>query len=263
MSTSLRSDDLPPETVLSSARPAPTVLGPALDHEPTIVLTVQVSGSTLVAQGDRQAVLGPGDLVVYDGSRPHTVLRTDRAELRSFALSRRALAARDEALDAVCGLRIAPEDNPLARVVAAYFAALADGPAALLAGPSIDLVRALLAAQPARREPAAAPLVGRVREYVRAHLADRDLTAASIAAAHHVSVRHLYASLARAGIGLHDTIRSWRLEECRRDLRAPACAHLTVGSVGARWGFADASHFGRMFRAAYGVTPREWRSGRG
>ena len=100
----------------------------------------------------------------------------------------------------------------------------------------------------------------RVQEYVRAHLADRDLSAATIAAAHHVSVRHLYAAWERAGLGLQDTIRSMRLQECRRALRDPACAHLTVSGIGARWGFADASHFGRVFRQAYGMTPGEWRA---
>ncbi|MFB8057986.1 helix-turn-helix domain-containing protein, partial [Kitasatospora purpeofusca] len=28
-----------------------------------------------------------------------------------------------------------------------------------------------------------------------------------------------------------------------------------------RWGFVSTSHFSRVFRAAYGVTPREWQAG--
>jgi len=102
-------------------------------------------------------------------------------------------------------------------------------------------------------------LTTRVLEHVGTHLADGDLSAPTIAAAHHVSVRHLYASLARDGVSLRATIREQRLERCRRDLRDPAWAHLTAAAIGARWGFTDASHFGRVFRDACGRTPREWR----
>ncbi|MGC5018148.1 helix-turn-helix domain-containing protein [Micromonospora sp. DT47] len=39
----------------------------------------------------------------------------------------------------------------------------------------------------------------------------------------------------------------------------PASAHLTVHEVAARSGFRDPAHFGRAFRAAYGLSPREHR----
>jgi AraC-like DNA-binding protein len=262
MSLVLRSDD--PVGVS-----APTILRRP-PHDPTVFLAVQVSGTTMVAQGQHQAVLRAGDMVVYASTRPYTVLHTDRTELHCFQVPRSALALADEVLDAVAGQRIGPDNNPLAAVVAPYFDSLGstdvlDDPtaAALVAGPSIGLLRALIATHLADRglAPRHGSLVLRVQEHIGAHLADRDLSAATIAAAHHVSVRHLYAELARAGIRLGDWIRDARLEACRRDLRDPACAHLAVGVVGARWGFVDASHFGRLFRDAFGMTPRAWRSG--
>ena len=263
----------------SSARSTPTMLRrtPALarqDHDPKVFLAVQVSGTSMFAQGDNQAVLRAGDMAVYESTRPYTVLNTNHTELHYFQVPRSALSLADATIDAVAGLRIGPDNNPLAAVVAHYFDTLGstdvlDHPRAAeaIAGPSIDLIRALLTTHVADAQLAAAPMQGslalRVQEYVRAHLADRDLSAATIAAAHHVSVRHLYAELERAGVGLQDTIRSLRLQECRRALRDPASAHLTVSSIGARWGFVDASHFGRVFRDAYGMTPREWRAASG
>ena len=260
----------------SSARSTPTMLRrtPRLarqDHDPKVFLAVQRSGTTMVAQGDNQAVLRAGDMALYESTRPYTVLNAVRTDLHYFQVSRNELALPDATIDAVAGVRIGPDNNPLAAVVAPYFDTLGstdvlDHPtaAAAVAGPSIELLRALITTHVAAAELAAGPLHGslalRVQQHVRAHLADRDLSAASIAAAHHVSVRHLYAELERAGIGLQDTIRSLRLQECRRALRDPAAAHLTVSAVGARWGFTDASHFGRVFRSAYGTTPREWRA---
>lgn len=261
----------------SSARSTPSMLTrtPGLarqDHEPTVFLAVQVSGTTMVAQGEHQAVLRAGEMVVYDSTRPYTVLNADRTALHYFQVPRSALALSQESIDAVAGLRIGPDNNALAAVVAPFFDRLGstdvlDHPdaATLVAGPSIDLLRALISLHVAdddgARQPLAGSLVLRVQEYVRTHLADPELSAATIAAAHHVSVRHLYASLARAGVALQATIREQRLEQCRRELRDPAYAHLTTGAVGARWGFTEASHFGRAFRDAYGTTPRGWRAG--
>ncbi|GLZ50248.1 hypothetical protein Acsp06_64330 [Actinomycetospora sp. NBRC 106375] len=74
------------------------------------------------------------------------------------------------------------------------------------AQPGIELIQALLAvhseADDAARESLNSSLVLRVRQYVRDHLHERDLTPQRIAAAHHVSVRLLYAVLAGAEISL-------------------------------------------------------------
>jgi AraC-like DNA-binding protein len=90
-------------------------------------------------------------------------------------------------------------------------------------------------------------------------LAQRDLTAARIAAKHHISVRHLYNILASSGISLGDWVRAHRLEECRKDLAKPGANSVTIAVIGQRWGFPDATNFGRAFKAAYGMSPREWR----
>lgn len=39
----------------------------------------------------------------------------------------------------------------------------------------------------------------------------------------------------------------------------------TIAAVANRWGFMSATHFSRVFRAAYGMSPSEWRDtvGRG
>jgi AraC-like DNA-binding protein len=155
-------------------------------------------------------------------------------------------------------------------LVATYFRRLAESqkisglPNSYTVGqPSVELIRALITTHlpdpSLARESLDSTLELRIMQYVRAHLADHDLSAASIARQHSISVRHLYATLARSGIVLGDWIRAHRLEECRRDLAKPGAKRLTIGAVGRRWGFADATHFGRVFKEAYGMSPRAWR----
>ena len=55
-------------------------------------------------------------------------------------------------------------------------------------------------------------------------------------------------------------VRQRRLERCRRDLLDPASAARPVSVVAARWGLVNAAHFSRAFRAAYGLSPVEYRA---
>ena len=71
-------------------------------------------------------------------------------------------------------------------------------------------------------------------------------------------MRQLYRILAAEGISLGDWIRARRLEECRKDLASAGYGD-PVFAVARRWGFTDASSFTRMFRATFGMSPREWR----
>jgi AraC-like DNA-binding protein len=235
---------------------------------PQVLLAVQVAGTAVVEQAGRRAVLRPGDMTVCDAGLPYTVRDRERTRTHYVRVPREALALPRDRLDPLLAVRIGADTNPLAAAVGSFFAALATGPALerpdaahALAEPSIHLVRALLAVHAGGPGRDAEDLLTRVQRYIRDHLADRDLTPARIAAAHHVSVRHLYAVHARAGTGVRAGIRRQRLEACRRELRDPRFAHQSVATVGGRWGFADPSHFGRVFKAAYGLTPNEWRAG--
>jgi AraC-like DNA-binding protein len=129
--------------------------------------------------------------------------------------------------------------------------------------PSIELIRAVITTHVDAAELASdslhATLQLRVLQYLRAHLADPDLSAAEVAAEHHISVRQLYKVLAEAGVTPGDWLRTRRLEECRTELRNPLIPGATIESIARRWGFTDMSSFSRAFRSAYGMSPREWR----
>ncbi|MFW0785860.1 helix-turn-helix transcriptional regulator [Gordonia sp. CPCC 206044] len=100
-------------------------------------------------------------------------------------------------------------------------------------------------------------LVRRIRAHIDASIADPDLNAASIAAAHHVSIRTVYNAWTVTGRRLQDYIIDRRLDHAREMLRDQP--HLSIATVAHRHGFVDATHFARRFRTRFGVSPREWR----
>jgi AraC-like DNA-binding protein len=97
-----------------------------------------------------------------------------------------------------------------------------------------------------------------VRAYVQQHLTGATLTPATIAAAHNVSVRQLYKTFAAAGLSLEQWLIGLRLEAARSGLVSPAGRRRSIAATAHAHGFADASHFTARFRAAYGLTPRDW-----
>ncbi len=102
-------------------------------------------------------------------------------------------------------------------------------------------------------------LVLHVKDHVRRHLADPDLTPARIAEAHHISRSYLYRLFQDEGVGIAAYIRDQRLAGAHRDLADPALRTLPIHAVAARWGFLRAAEFTRAFRTAYGLPPSELR----
>jgi AraC-like DNA-binding protein len=145
-------------------------------------------------------------------------------------------------------------------------AALVEGQpaAALLGSATLDLVRALVvtAAQDdgRTREALAHSLFVRATTHVRQHLGDPDLSPGRVAAEHDVSLRYLHRVFADQGTSVWEWIVRERLEGARRQLAGDPRPHVTVAAVARRWGFRDARHFARRFRAAYGLSPGECRS---
>lgn len=250
-----------------TVRRTPSLAGD--DLEPSIFVSLQLSGSSIVIQGDREAVLQPGDLAVYDATVPYTLVNDEGLHLSYFRVPLSELALPRAAISQVSAIRLSP-DHPLADLTSAYLRRLGGPEVRELAGaeelsqPTVGLIRALITTQLPEPSMAKEPLEGtlpfRIMEYVRVYLAEPDLSAARIAAEHHISVRHLYATLARSEITLGDWIRTQRLEECRKELATPGAARISIAAVGRRWGFADATNFGRAFNRAYGMSPREWRN---
>jgi len=128
---------------------------------------------------------------------------------------------------------------------------------------ALDLIAVSLAMGTAGRTPrvssARSIILMKVRTAIDARLTDPALNSETVAAAAGVSRRYVNAVLAEERTSITHFIQSRRLERCRIALEDPLQTHRTVSEIAYGWGFCDMTHFGRKFRAAYGVSPREYR----
>jgi AraC-like DNA-binding protein len=96
------------------------------------------------------------------------------------------------------------------------------------------------------------------KRHIECHLAEPDLSPATVAAAPHISVRTLHLLFEPTGTSFAHHVLRRRLEECRAALLAgPARA---VTDIAFAWGFNNLSSFYRAFQAAFGMSPGDLRA---
>lgn len=238
------------------------------DTPPTLHVQVIKSGTSTLMQEGRAAVFGPGDLAMVLSSRPSVIVSGEHSQRRMLTIPVGYLAVPESTLRSALAVPVSRE-LPLAGVLGRFVEGLPLQPdlprseGDHLARAAVDLVRGLIAtvvgdAHPAR-EAREVTMQLHVADYLRLHWREHNLTADRVAAAHHISTRQLYRLLAAEGISLGDWLRQRRLEACRDELSRPGAAAWSVAAVGRRWGFPDATNFGRAFKGAFGLSPLQWR----
>jgi AraC-like DNA-binding protein len=234
-------------------------------------VVLPLTGRLSLAQDGRATRLEPGELAVYDFARPYDLSYDSAVRLAVFSFPHEALALPAGALAGVTAVPITPDDGaaalagPLLHRVALDHESYQPVSAGRLATVMTDLVTTAIAE---RIEQAGAltpdaqdrTLLLRVNAFIEEHLDEVDLSPRVVAAAHHVSLRHLHRLFEAQDVTVAAWIRQRRLERCRAELADASLRSLPVSAVGARWGLPDSAHFSRLFRRTYGVSPTDYRS---
>jgi AraC-like DNA-binding protein len=232
-------------------------------------VSLLLRGRLYGAQQHRATALNPGDITSYDTSQP-AIFRADTPfDLLVLRLPKATLGKHACKVSRLTAVTI-PGEAGLPRLAARFFCeaanGLADGSIANgdtgLAEHVIDLVRRLYVDLDASRLPrprSSAELLIHAQAYIEARLSDPSLNPEELARACFISTRYLHRVFEAEGLRVCDFIRSARLDRCRRDLLDPAFADQPISAIASRWGLPSAPHFSRLFRQAYGCSPREFR----
>jgi len=97
------------------------------------------------------------------------------------------------------------------------------------------------------------PLPQKIKDFIAANLHDPDLSIDAIAVALNCSKRYLHMAFASEGTTIARYIWMARLENCRRDLERARRG--TVTDIAFSWGFNSSSHFSRLFKERFGISP--------
>ncbi|WP_318201985.1 helix-turn-helix domain-containing protein [Streptomyces sp. SCL15-4] len=240
-------------------------------------LTLLLDGDMVLDHAGRSGALRPGDLHVVDSSRPYDLRTGGDGELRlargiGVDFPKALLPLPPHRIGELLGRGLPGQDGTGA-LLTQMLAGLerqadtlrpADAPR--LGAVVLDLLSAWLA-QLAEAEAALAPearhrvMAERILAFIKQNLHDPELSPPVIAAAHHISLSYLHRIFRQWSQG--EPVAAWirrrRLEGARRDLADPLLRGTPIHTIAARWGLPRASDFTRAFRAAYGISPKEFR----
>jgi AraC-like DNA-binding protein len=234
-------------------------------ERPYLKVAVQLQGRACFEQNGRSVWLAPGEWSVYDTSHAYAVTNPGPVQQLVLMLPKDQWPERGLPLDALmvqrfsgaCGVSRLAWDMMLNAFdeLPTMSEAVADGVGDVL----IQLLHLSLLERAGRptgmtqRE----ALRDRIRAHVQRHLRDPGLTPDRIASALNCSRRALYNAFAGEGAGVAGHILEQRLRGCAREL-APRGAR-SVTDIALSWGFNNLAHFSRVFKARYGVAPRDYR----
>jgi AraC-like DNA-binding protein len=235
---------------------------------------VQLGGSSVLTQDGREAKLTPGDFSVYDTDRPYTLAFSDPHRMLVLVFPRDMLSLPQHRVAGLTATTLGGESGGMAGLIGPFLVKVAGlldeadapgpGTAVRLAGNVVDLLSTVLAERldTTSDDPGTGhrALMLRITAFIEEHLGDADLAPAQIAGAHHISLRQLHKLFHANGTTAVGWIRQRRLEHCGHDLRDPRYAEWPVAAVGAKWGYPDPAHFSRLFKATYGMGPRDYRA---
>jgi AraC-like DNA-binding protein len=235
-----------------------------------VVLEKGVLGRTW---GRREATYGRHDLHTNDSSQPYELWADNARGLISCTgveLPKKLLPLPQHRIDMLVGQRLPGQDG-VGALLRGFLGQLNAGIGSYLPSDDlrlstilVDLVSALFAhaleaddiLPPETRQ---GGLVLRIRAFIEQHLHDPGLRPGAVAAAHYISTSYLHRLFQSDGTTVGAWIRQRRLEHARRDLADRAMATVPIGDIAARWGFRHPAAFSRAFRAAYGITPKDYR----
>lgn len=239
---------------------------PAKVSQDVYLAVVLLSGRYSLEQDGRAVVLRPGDMTIYDATRPHRIDCPGRFSKVIVSIPRSKLKERVADVERCSAVQIAG-DRGVGAVASSFLRGCAEQAqelsASQFAALSENCMDLLALALAATGLPVGAASFGRskslarIKNFIERNLRNPELDAAMVAAGVGMSSRYVNDVLSDEGASLMRYVLRLRLEKCRREMSTRAGAPIT--DIAFRWGFNDISHFSRSFKQKFGCSPRDYR----
>lgn len=240
------------------------------DEQDVVQLNVQLDGIGQLAQDGRKCITRPGEIAIYDSSRPYELYFSRPFRQLYVDFPRSLLRARFGPTENVTA-RTINGTSGLGRFLYDYVSSLIlqseddDATAILrLQNHLVDLLITAFSDLPdgiaTSTSSCRTMTLCRAKTYISDNLRDESLSPATVAQTLRMSRRYLYDLFADEGMGVGCWIRQARLERCRSDMEDPALSGRSLSEIAYSWGFSEAAHFSRAFRNHFGMSPRACRA---
>lgn len=230
---------------------------------------VLLSGEYMLEQAGREVFLSPGDMTIYDATRPHRITCPGSFSKLIVSIPRELMRQKLAGVEHCTAMKI-PGSKGIGAVAAEFMRASASQVTGMtqtafdaLSDNALDLFT--LALQEIR--PPASQLsrsrslsLYNIKACVEKHLAHPQLDTVMIAQATGLSARYINELLAGEGTSLMRYVWGRRLEKAHQDICSTCLTGLAVSEIAMKWGFNDLSHFSRAFKLKFGASPRAFRS---
>jgi AraC-like DNA-binding protein len=234
------------------------------DDSDHFALRVYTRGQTIQTAGERVVAMAPGAITLVD--RRHEMLgRSAAADVIGALIPRRRIdTCWFERAPAMIWSTGSAPGRVLASAALNLWAELprarAADAAALAAG-FTGLINGLLTSRPEAERRAALDkaTLSAMLHFIERRLDDPDLGAETLCRAFNCSRARLYRLFKPSG-GVARHVQKRRLQRCFDQLTLGGVEHGRVGAIGAvarRWGFDCPSHFLRLFKARFDMTPSD------
>ncbi len=235
------------------------------------VLFYQLEGTMGVSINDDEFDVRPNEFYFYDSRHNHQLIFENNFNHIAIRVPRTKLRARWNDLSRMGSFRFPTMGDPMAMLVGSNVKTLAAVSHELTTPQikiAVDNVLELFSAnlqdhRRERSEPVHSHRAGshaRALSYIDRHIADEKLGADRIAEHLGISRRYLDMLFERHDETVQSCIRSRRLQNCARELREPNGNRMSISEIAYGWGFRNAAHFSKVFRAEFGTSPRQYRA---
>jgi AraC-like DNA-binding protein len=231
----------------------------------SLKLVYQRAGVSELLHANGRGRVEQGEWVAFDPTLPYRLSTQSNTSLLIVQIPETLL--RNRTMSAIVPSTLVSSDG-VAQTVASFLAwldstadALAESVSPLMSEALLSLLlTSVFSAAPAPSSDVIAEAFrARVRQFIKANIADPELSPASISRHLRCSKRYLHRMFEAEDVTLERYIWRARLELSKARLDAPGAASVSISEVAFDSGFSSSSHFCHVFKATYGLSPSRFR----